>query len=272
MAIKMRGVVAAPGEYKYGETIEIKTEEELKKDAQKRPFVPLTYGHVQPVYDEDSGTWVIDPELIIGSVYRKWSKRDNRVNAKVNFHEEKTPEVLKQKIDNGEKIPISAGIFLDSVDDDKIQRGIETTHIAVLEGEDPTCPLDVCGFDIREESGGRIRRLEQQTDLEAPPAEKETEASPEETEEAPTETEKVSDIKEVKTEPTADPEQPKPEEVPEAEISPEVSDEEPEVEETPLVPETVIPASTPVAQKPYEVIDGNYVFVPEIFKQKQEKK
>lgn len=265
MAIKMRGVVAAPGEYKYGDTIEVKTEEELRKDAEKRPFVPLTYGHVQPVYDEDSGTWGIDPDLIIGSVYRKWSKKDKRVNAKVNFHEEKTPAALKQKIDNGEKIPISAGIFLDSVDEDHIQRGIETTHIAVLEGENPTCPLEVCGFDIREESNGRIRRLEQQTELEAPHAEEQAEA-PVEPEQAVTPDEDPA---------TADPEQPKPEEVPDAEISPKVSDEEPKVEEEPpLEPEIVIPVSAPAVQKNFEVIDGNYVFTPDIFKQKttQEKK
>jgi len=262
MAIKMRGVVAAPGKYTYGDTIEIKTEEELKKDVRARPFVPLTYGHVQPIYDEDSGTWNIDDDLIIGSVYRKWSKRDKRVNAKVNFYEEKTPVRIKQKIDNGEKIPISAGIFLDSVDTDNIQRGIETTHIAVLEGENPTCPLDICGLDIREESSGRIRRLEQQTSLENPPAEKEAEAPLEEAETP------VPDVEPVE----AEPEQPKPEEVPtDQKISPEVSDEEQEVE-VPLEPEVIIPTAVPVVQKPFDIIDGNYVFTPDVFKQKQEKK
>jgi len=265
MAIKMRGVVAAPGEYKYGDTVEVKTEEELKRDVKERPFVPLTYGHVQPTYNEDSGTWDIDDDLIIGSVYRKWSNRDKRVNAKVNFYEEKMPAAIRKRIDNGEKIPVSAGIFLDSVDENNIQHGIETTHIAVLEGENPTCPLEICGLDIREESSGsRIRRLEQQTALEPSPpktAEKEEEATPEPAE-------------------SAGPEQPKPEEVaPEAEISPVAESDEVQEEaeeavveaEVPLEPELVIPASAPAVQKQVELIDGVYSFVPEIFKQKEKK-
>ena len=260
MAIKMRGVVAAPGEYKYGDTVEVKTEEELKRDVKERPFVPLTYGHVQPIYNEDSGTWDIDDDLIIGSVYRRWSNRDKRVNAKVNFYEEKTPAVLKKKIDNGEKIPISAGIFLDSVDENHIQRGIETTHIAVLEGESPTCPLERCGLDIREEGGGRVRRLEQQTALE-PSAPK---AAEKEEEEVPLEpAEAVS-------------EPPKPEEAP-VEQTPQVESDDVEQvaeieEEVPLVPDVVIPATVPIVQKPFRMVDGNYEFTPDVFKQKQQEK
>lgn len=263
MAIKMRGVVAAPGEYKYGDTVEVKTEEEIRKDVKARPFVPLTYGHVQPLWDSDAETWSIPEDLIIGSVYRKWSKQDKRVNAKVNIHEEKMPASAQKTIDNGKKVSISADIFLDSVDDG-IQKGIETTHIALLDGDDSVCPLDVCGLEMRQESNGQIRRLEQQTDLEAPPepAEKQEEAPVEEAE-AP-----VPDVEPVE----AEPEEPKPEEAPKPEISPEVSDEqEPEVEEeVPLEPEVVIPAAVPVVEKPFKIIDGNYVFEP--FKQKQEKK
>jgi hypothetical protein len=261
MAIKMRGVVAAPGEYKYGDTVEVKTEEEIRKDVKARPFVPLTYGHVQPLWDSDAETWSIPEDLIIGSVYRKWSKQDKRVNAKVNIHEEKMPASAQKTIDNGKKVSISADIFLDSVDNG-IQKGIETTHIALLDGDDPVCPLEVCGLEMRQESTGRIRRLEQKTDLDAPPAEKQEEAPVEEAE-AP-----VPDVEPVK----AEPEEPKPEEAPKTEIPvEEVSDEEPEVEEeVPLEPEVVIPAAVPVVEKPFKIIDGNYVFEP--FKQKQEKK
>ena len=252
--IKMKGVVAVPGQYKYGDVIEVKTAEELKDAAQRNPIIPLTFGHTVDGLPPTAS-------MQIGTLSQKWSEEQQKVLGDFWFYEEKIPASLRKKIDNGERLPISAGLLLDSVDEDGTQRGISYTHMAILEGEDPKCPLGTCGVNVRVESE-RIVRLEQTAELTTPPPppeaeKKETEATPEAAEPVTTE--------------EAAPEPPKPE-VP-VEQKPKEADVVPVVEEeVPLEPEIIIPPSVPVVQKAFEVIDGKYVFVPDIFKQKQEKK
>ena len=253
--IKMRGVLAAPGEYKYGDTVEVKTAQELKDAAMRFPIVPLSYGHTLDNLQPTASTQ-------IGTVSQKWSEEQQRVLGEFWLFEEKIPEKLRTKIDNGEPIPISAGIMLDAVDEDGTQRGISYTHVAVLEGEDPKCPLDTCGIHMRVESD-RLSRLEQSTDIPPPEpaAEREEEHEVAQVEAPPVEKEEPA------------PEEPKPEapveQKPEEEPSEQTQVREEEVR---LEPEVVIPVEAPVAQKHFEVIDGNYVFVPEVFKQKQQEK
>ncbi len=250
--IKMSGTIAVPGEFTYGDNTEIKTAEELKDAAFRHPIVTVTYGHTMD--------GLMPPaNMQIGTISQKWSEEEQKVIGEMWLHEEKIPEKLRQKIDNGEAVPISAGIMLDSIDDDGTQRGIAYTHIAIVDGEDPKCPLGVCGMNVRLESD-RLVRLEKSTEITPPEpkAEKEEEAPPTE------ETEVVPDVE--PEEPEV--EQPKPEEP--AAQKPEETDEPAPDEEVVLEPEVIIPAEIVTVRKEFEIIDGKYVFVPQAFKQKQE--
>lgn len=243
--IKMKGTFAVPGEYEYPEGKEKKTFEELKAAAQRYPIIPVTYGHT---VDGLAPT----EEMQIGTVSQKVNEKEQRIDGELWLFPEKVPSVLREKIDNGEKIPISAGLLLDAVDDEGMQKGIQYTHLAILDGEDPKCPLEKCGFGVRLESD-RLMRLEQTQEIKT---EKEPEVAPEP---EPTPDEVVE----------PEPEETEPES-PAVQKTEEPSEQAQE-EEVRLEPEVVIPTELPPSevQKPFEMIDGNYVFVPEIFKQKE---
>ena len=245
--IKRKGTLAVPGEHTKGEDTYMKTAEELKEAAFRQPILKLTYGHV-----EGDPT----PEQQIGTVSQKWSEEYQKVLGEFWFHEEKIPEALRTKLDNGEHIAISAD-YDALVDEKNHQSGINYTHVAVLDGENPVCPIEKCGvFE-------RFPFTEQLDDLEPPEpkAEKEPEVAP------PEEETVVPDVE--PEEPEA--EEPKPETP--VEQKPEEPDEQAPEEEVRLEPEVVIPIESAVVQKgPGEYIDGNYVFVPEIFKQQEKKK
>ena len=260
--IKMSGTIAVPGEFTYGDVTEIKTAEELKDAAFRHPIVTVSYGHTMD--------GLMPPaNMQIGTISQKWSEEEQKVLGEMWLHEEKIPEKLRQKIDDGKNIPISAGIMLESVDEEGTQRGITYTHIAVVDGEDPKCPLGVCGMNVRLESD-RLVRLEQSTEIDPPEpkAEKETEAPP-------VEADSDEYVEALKKQPASvigdpvEPEQPKPEEP--AEQKPEETDEQAPEEEVKLEPEVLIPAEIVTVRKEFEIIDGKYVFVPQAFKQKQEK-
>ena len=133
--IKMRGTLAVPGEHTKGEDTYIKSAGELKEAAFRQPILKLTYGHV----DGDPL-----PDQQIGTVSQKWCEKTQRVLGEFWFHEEKIPEVLRKRIDNGESIPISADYEAD-VDEEGNQSGFNYTHVAVLDGENPVCPIEKCG-------------------------------------------------------------------------------------------------------------------------------
>ena len=244
MIIKMRGTIAVPGEHtKDGETY-TKIAEELKEAAFRQPILKLTYGHVE---GDPS------PEQQIGTVSQKWCEKTQKVLGEFWFNDKNIPEVLRQKLDNGENIPISADYEAD-VDEEGNQSGFNYTHVAVLDGESPVCPIEKCGVFARK---AFMEQLDDLTPPE-PKAEKEPEVAPVEAE-AP-----VPDVEPVE----AEPEEPKPD------TPVEQKPEEPDAqapEEVRVEPEVVIPIESSVVQKPFDMIDGNYVFVPEIFKQKQEK-
>ncbi len=248
MAIKMKGVLAVPGTFTRGDETYIKTAEELKDAAERYPILPLTFGHTKdhlpPTRAEQ-----------IGTVSQKWNEREQRVESEFWFHDEKVPDALRSLIDSGGKIPISAMYLVDSIDEDGTQHGMSYSHVAVLDSEDPVCPLSECGAFVRVESqtNGRHIFFEHATDL-TPAEKKEPEAAP------------VPTPDEVKVEP----EQPKP--VAPVEQKPKEPDVAPVQEEVKLVPEVLIPAALATVKREFEVIDGKYVFVPQAFKQQQEKK
>jgi hypothetical protein len=258
--IKMKGVLAVPGEYTYGDMVEVKTAEELKDAAQRFPIVPLSYGHTIDGFQPPAS-------MQIGTVSQKWSEEQQKVLGEFWLHEERIPENLRKKIDNGEPIPISAGVILDDVDENGIQRGISYTHVAVLDGEDPKCPLGTCGMNVRMESNRKVR-LEQSTEIPPPEpkaAEKETEVAPEPIKP------NLIDGGYTSEEVDLEAEEPKPE-TPVEQKPEEPSEQATPKEEVRLEPEVMIPIEAPVVQKPFEVIDGLYQFVPEVFKTQQEKK
>jgi len=252
--IRMKGVLAVPGEYEKDGKKYIKTAEELKKSAIRFPILPLTYGHTQDGLPPTEAAQ-------IGTVSQKWNEEQQRILSEFWFDEEKMPTALRSKINDGHKIPISTWYLADSIDEDGTLHGMSYSHVAALEGEDPVCPIDQCGAFVVAESKGRLRFIEHAADLEPsePKVEKEAEAPLEEVETP------VPDVEPVE----ADPEEPKTDTP--VEQKPTETDAEPEIE-VPLEPEVIIPTAVPVVQKPFDIIDGNYVFTPDIFKQKQQEK
>lgn len=235
MAIKRKGVVAVPGEFKYGEVTEIKTAEELKLAAERQPIIMLTRGH--PIDGIPSA------KDVIGTVSQKWDEKTQRVLGEFWFHDDKIPENIRKKLEAYEPIAISGGILIDDVKDG-VQEGIIYTHMAVLDGEDPKCPLGTCGINIRTESNPNQKvRFEQKTEL----------VNPKEPEVAPA-VKSEPDVVEEKTEI----------EIPKTEVSavhkPEVEVKEPVKEEVKLVPEVVIPFGESVPKQWEELPDGSIRF------------
>ncbi len=242
MAIKRKGVLARPGEYRYGDKTEIKVPEELRAAAERQPIVVLTRGHPK--------NGIPTASQYLGTVTQKWNEKKQLVEGEFWFYEEYVPQHIRDKIVNGEPVPISAGFTLESVDENGIQRGILYSHIAVLDGENPVCPLGECGVNVRAESEGIIMRYEQESEL-APPEEPKAQEDPIAVLKA-----EIAELKEMlkslatqepagkepvekeeKQEQQAEPE-PEPEETPEPEKAEEPSP--PKVE-----PEKVVPKSPP---------------------------
>ncbi len=250
-AIKRRGIFAVPGEFTYGDVTEIKTAEELKLAAERQPIIRLVMGH--PV---DNHPYARD---VIGTVSQKWDEKNQRVNGDFWFYGDMIPDSIRDKLVNYQPIAVSAGIMLDDIVD-SVQKGISYTHMAVLEDDDPECPLGTCGINIRMESKpNRIVRYEQSTELEAP---KDVGKSDEP--ELPTEdTEKVEEVITEEVEET----EPEPEEseTEPAEQKPEEVEPEPE-EEVILVPEVIIPVGTTAPKEWERDEDGMIIWTPRIFR------
>lgn len=153
MAIKrndgkpIRMIIARPGPYNYKWGTEHKTAEELKRMISMTPTIKLTMGHpykgitkrsdflgyVKPTYDDDI-------DAVVGEV---WPYRE---------HWHKVPEAIQDRIVNGDKWKTSAGFNAEEVDGD-VQKDMFIDHVAILrEGANPTCPLDKCGINVRQES------------------------------------------------------------------------------------------------------------------------
>lgn len=154
MAIKkkdgtpIKGIIARPGPYTYKWGIEHKTAEELKRAISMTPTIPITYGH--PIEG------VIKRSDFIGRVKPTWNDEENGVEGEFWPYVEhwyKVPEEIQENIVNGEKWKISAGFNAEEVDDDDIQKDVYMDHVAILrKDENPVCPLDKCGINVRQES------------------------------------------------------------------------------------------------------------------------
>jgi hypothetical protein len=250
MAIKRKGIVAKPGEYSYGDVTEIKDAEELRMAAERQPIIMLTHGHPHD--------GIPSAKDVIGTLNQKWNDNDQRVDGEFWFHEEKIPDTIREKLVNYEPVAISPGFMIDGVEEG-VQRGIVYTHLAVLDEDDPRCPLGECGVNIRMDSeGSRQRRLDQKTELpNPPPTEKPPAAEPAETEPQP--------------EPTPEPSEPEVETTPPAEQKPEVQEQEPEAPEpVQREPETPIPNATIVVEQgDIQDVDGWKTYVPKAYRDKE---
>jgi len=153
MSIKRKGILARPGEYRFGDTVEVKTAEELKAAVERQPILTLTLGHPAGGMPRKSD--------YIGTVAQKWNEEKQRVDGDFWFYDEYIPDEVRKRIVNLEPVSISAGYTVDSVEDG-LQRGILYSHIAVLQGEDPKCPLDKCGVNVRMESESDLRYEQEQ--------------------------------------------------------------------------------------------------------------
>lgn len=160
--IKKKGILAVPGEYKFGDRTEIKTAEELKLAAQRQPILTLTLGHPGGSLPSESD--------YLGTVAQKWNEEKQRVDGDFWFYDEHIPPHIRERIANNEPVMISAGYTVDRVEEG-IQKGILYTHIAIVDGGDPKCPLDKCGVNVRMESNSNLR-YEQEQEIDEP---KETE-------------------------------------------------------------------------------------------------
>jgi len=267
MAIKRKGILARPGKYRYGDHEEVKTAEELRAAAERQPIIVLTRGHPP--------NGIPTADRYMGTVSQKWSDRENAVIGDFWFYEEYTPPYIREKIVNEEPVPISAGFTLEKVENG-VQKGILYTHVAVLDGENPVCPLGQCGVNVpvraEAEEANIIMRYEQQTQLgEAQqPAEGE---KPSEAEETPaTTTIPTAELDALRAEITALKEMLAEMKGPAAEkAEDETQSQKAEQAEAqskaPIEPETVIPRPVePPAEKPKyewedgEVATGNIIF------------
>lgn len=148
MALKKKGIVARTGEYRFGDTVEVKTAEELKRAVERQPVIMLTKGHPLGGIPRASD--------YLGTVTQKWNEEKQRVDGDFWFYDECLPDSVRNKIVNDIPVAISAGYTVDSVEDG-VQKGILYSHVAVLDGDNPKCPLDKCGVNVRMESDSKIR-------------------------------------------------------------------------------------------------------------------
>lgn len=158
MATKRKGVITRPGKYKYGDTEETKTPEELKAAVERQPIIMLTMGHPPGGMPKAAD--------FIGTVAQKWDEENQRVMGDFWFYDDYTPEHILTKVRNGQPVEISPGFALDSVEEG-VQKGYFYTHVAIVEdGEDPICPLNQCGVNVRMESNPPTNmRYEQKSEV-----------------------------------------------------------------------------------------------------------
>ena len=156
---RLSGILARPGEYKYGDVVEVKTAEELKLIARDQPLIPLTMGH--PEFG------IVKKEDLLGYAKPQWDE-DLKVLRMVDGwikkeHAHKVPSDLRQTLDAGEGVGISAGFEHDN--DGNIQTNMFVSHVALLQEDKGVCPLGQCGVSAKmESSGGRTMKFEKRTE------------------------------------------------------------------------------------------------------------
>ena len=164
-----KGVLARPGEYKYEDTVEVQTVEELKASVDRQPSIMLTLGH------PGDNPKVSD---YIGRVDQTWNEEKQVVEGVFSFYDDhwlSIPESIRGKIIGNGPLSISAGISVVEVADG-VQKGILYDHVALLrDGENPACPLGECGINVRGTNTMQKRKYQEETTIGG----ESTESSPE---------------------------------------------------------------------------------------------
>jgi hypothetical protein len=253
--IKRKGILAKPGEIKYGDKIETRTAEELKYAVQRQHEFILTYGH------PTDGTAIPTVKQFIGVVSPYWDSEKQMVLADYSFYDEywnSIPESIRKKIVNLEPVPASIGITVDDVKDGA-QKGIMFTHVALVpEGEKPL--VEGIGVNMRAESKRELalppNYREESTEIKEPEVKAKAEA--------PKASEYVSktdfDAFTAKIDALLKSQKP-PEREPEVKEKKEPEPQRPKVEEPKLAPEVLIPAGAPVEKK-FEEQNGWIIITP----------
>lgn len=161
MAFKRKGVIAVPGAYKYNDKEEFKTAEELERIANLQGEIMLTLGH------PDGG--LPSQKDYIGKVFPKWDSENQKLLGDFWFYDEyldKLPPAVRDRVVNNQGVSISTGFKLDGVEDGA-QKGALYSHVVILVDEDPLCPLDSCGINVRQESSD-LTRYEEKSEIKEP--------------------------------------------------------------------------------------------------------
>lgn len=261
MLAKRRGIVAVPGSYKYGDATEIKTALELQEVAKRQPSIILTLGHPSTVFPKSTD--------YIGKVFLRWDSKRSALAGEFSFFDERVPPVLAEKLSAGEVVGVSAGFLVDEVMEDGTQNGIVLTHVALIEGEDPRCPIDTCGVNVRMDADLPTNyRYEQSSEL---PSEGSAEEKPKQ--KVPEEgfnPIQMEQLKKMVSEMIPKPPEPVKEEIEVAEVEQEPEPEQEDVLVPEPVPEVLIPATGSETSDGLQKDElGRYVFKPRYKNQKE---
>lgn len=266
--------IARPGTFHYSWGDEEKTAEDLKEAIPFSPLLKLTMGH-----PKGGRTRRRD---FLGFVKPKWNEALQTVEGMAWFYEEhldKIPENIRRKIVNFQPYKISPGFTLDDESDSGgPQKGTMFDHVAILrDGENPICPLDQCGVNVRLESESMPKMiLEQEQTVENKDTNTTATVAPENAApEASSELDALkAEVAELKAQ-ILNQKQPQPS-APEPEVK--VEDKGPEVavgektEAPPPEPAMVIPAGTLPSEKKDFTVDSDGWIRMELPSKEQENK
>lgn len=179
--LEYNGIIARPGTYrrKNGTTI-IKTWEELKKAFSRTHELKLTLGH--PI-TPDKQPRPANVRDFLGRVLPIINEKKQVIEGLFQFYTEpweSIPEHIRNMIVNDQPIEISVG-YTSETDTQGVQTGMLHDHVALLtDGENPICPLDQCGINVRLESddGGHNMTYEEATSTKDEPEEPAKEKEP----------------------------------------------------------------------------------------------
>lgn len=150
MGIKRRLVIANSDPYTDGT---VRPPQELRAAIKRRREVPLTLGH--PPRDSRG----IPEHLLLGKVEYLYDEKGQRQLGDTTFYDEywdRLPKELQDRVVNLKSVPISPGFSHEWGDENTIINMVPD-HLAVLIDEKPLCALDVCGVNVRMESGSNYR-------------------------------------------------------------------------------------------------------------------
>jgi len=149
MGVKRKIITATSEPYPDGT---IRPPEELAAAVKRRRHVPLTLGH-PPTINGTPGP--IPEHLLLGDVEYQYNDEGKVQIGNLTFFDEylsRLPEHVRAKVVNLEPIPVSQG-YEHGWRDERTLVDIVPHHLAVLLDEKPLCPLNICGVNVRQESG-----------------------------------------------------------------------------------------------------------------------